>query len=340
MKYGIFGGTFNPPHNGHLTLTQSLQKKLGFDRIFVVPNHMSPLKAQTDSPSAEHRAEMTKLAFATYGDKFEVDLREVSRGEMSFTIDTIRSFAKEYPNDQGFLLLGEDQFEQLDKWKDSAAILESIDLVVASRPNHHFPTTLEEMPKVVRSCAIDFGFNRVELKTQKSIQFVTIPEVEISATELRKKLRTRQPVERFLPLSVESYIRDQGLYRNLAEKIKDYRAFTAFCAQFLDSKKAININALDMTEMSAPFEYAIITSGTSTRQTTALGQSLVQAVKQEFGLFPQGIEGVIEGRWVAIDYGSLSVHIFYDFVRQEYSLENIWKTAAKLDWAQTKPLNG
>ncbi len=340
MKYGIFGGTFNPPHNGHLALTQSLQKKLGLDRIFVVPNFLSPLKSQTDSPSPEHRSEMTKLAFSTYGDKFEVDLREIERGEVSYTIDTIESFLKEYPNDQAFLLMGEDQFEKLDEWKNPADILALIDVIVASRPNHHFPETLAEMPKVVQSLAIEHGFNSVELKTDKTIQFVTIPEVEISASELRKKLRTRQPVEKYLPLSVESYIRDQGLYRNLAEKIKDYKAFTAFCAKFLDSKKAIDIKALDMSEMSAPFEYTIITSGTSTRQTTSMAQGLVQAIKQEFGVFPQGIEGTGEGRWVAIDYGSLSVHIFYDFVRHEYSLEDIWKKAKPINWVEAEALNG
>ncbi len=336
MKIGIFGGSFNPPHNGHIALAQSIQKKLGLEKVYIVPSNQSPLKEITDSPSGADRLAMTELAFSTYGEKFVVDGREIERGKKSFTLDTLKSFQTQMPDDEFFLILGEDQFESFDQWRDPKGLLKLADVVVASRPGHHFPSSLEEMPQSVQESAESFEFNKVHLKSGNTIQFVTIPEVAISSSELRKKLRTGQPVEKYLPLNVENYIRDRKLYRNLSEKIKDYGEFTAKCAQILDDKKAINIKALDLTQLSAPFEYVIITSGTSTKQASAMAQSLVQEIKQEYGVYPQGVEGMSEGRWVAIDYGSLAVHVFYDYVRQEYNLEEIWKSSPSLNWSPSK----
>lgn len=82
--------------------------------------------------------------------------------------------------------------------------------------------------------------------------------------------------------------------------------------------------------MSAPSEYAVIASGTSTRHAAAMAENVVMAVKEEYNVHPQSVEGIDEGRWVLVDYGSLIVHIFYDFVRQEYSLENLWRQGVDL----------
>lgn len=82
--------------------------------------------------------------------------------------------------------------------------------------------------------------------------------------------------------------------------------------------------------MAAPSEFTLVASGTSTRHAASLAENLVTAVKDEFHLHPQSVEGLDEGRWVVVDYGSLIVHIFYDFVRQEYNLEGLWKMAKDL----------
>jgi nicotinate-nucleotide adenylyltransferase len=137
-------------------------------------------------------------------------------------------------------------------------------------------------------------------------------------------------VEKYLPLSVETYIKDNKLYRNLGERIGDYKVFTEFCARILFANKGINVKGYDLTAMSAPSEYTLIASGTSTRHAAAMAENIVVAVKEEFNVHPQSVEGMDEGRWVLVDYGSLIIHVFYDFVRQEYSLENLWRQGKDL----------
>lgn len=80
-----------------------------------------------------------------------------------------------------------------------------------------------------------------------------------------------------------------------------------------------------MRNLVSPTEFSLIASGTSTRHAVSLAENLIQAVKEEYGAYPQSLEGITEGRWVLVDYGSLIVHVFYDFARQEYQLEQLWK---------------
>jgi nicotinate-nucleotide adenylyltransferase len=176
----------------------------------------------------------------------------------------------------------------------------------------------------------EFDFNFIELKTGRNIQFVKLNDLEISGTELRKFLRNGKNVEKYIPLGVESYIKANKIYRNLGDRIGDYLKFTEFCSHRLFDKKAIQVKAFDLRKMSAPSEFTIVASGTSTRHTASLAENLMMSVKEEYGLYPQSIEGVDEGRWVVVDYGSLIVHVFYDFIRQEYSIENLWKEGIDL----------
>ena len=114
------------------------------------------------------------------------------------------------------------------------------------------------------------------------------------------------------------------------ERIGDFKQFTEFCADVLFSKKGINVRGFDLTGVAAPSEYTLIASGTSTRHAAAMAENVVMAVKEEYNLHPQSVEGIDEGRWVLVDYGSLIIHLFYDFVRQEYNLETLWKQGKDL----------
>lgn len=331
MKIGIFGGSFNPPHLGHVNNVTTITKKLGLDKVHIIPANQSPLKIPVEGPTAEQRLEMTKRAFATYGDKFIVDDRELRRGGTSYTIDTVREFTKQHSKDELFLILGADKFEELSDWKDYTHLLEIANIVVASRPGYEWPEEIDSLPAYLKPMVAEHDFNFIELKSGRSIQFLTLEDIEISSTELRKKIRIGKPVEKYLPLAVESYIRSEKIYRSLGEKISNYKEFTEFCGTKLFEKKGINVRGFDLTKMTSPSEYTIVASGTSTRHAVSLAENVIAAVKEEYNIHPQSLEGVDEGRWVVIDYGSLIVHIFYDFVRQEYSLESLWKEARDLN---------
>ncbi len=325
MKIGIFGGSFNPPHMGHINAIQTVAKKAGLGKVHILPAAQNPLKTPVEGPTPEQRVELTRLAFAQYGETYFVDDQEIKRGGMSYTIDTVMNLRKSYDANDLYLVVGADKFEELAQWKDYQKILTEANLIVTTRPGYDMPESLEEMPGFLKPLVAEFDFNFIELNTGRNIQFITLRDVEVSSSEVRKWLRSGKPVEKYLPLSVESYIKENKLYRNLGDRIGDYTKFTEFCANVLFAKKGINVRGFDLTQMSAPSEYTLIASGTSTRHAAAMAENIVMAVKEEYNVHPQSIEGVDEGRWVLVDYGSLIIHVFYDFVRQEYNLENLWR---------------
>jgi nicotinate-nucleotide adenylyltransferase len=330
MKIGIFGGSFNPPHLGHIQAAQAAQKNLGLHQVRIVVSGQSPLKAPIEGPEPKDRLELTKLAFSSWGSQFLVDDREVKRKGPSYTIDTLDELIKEFPKDEFFLIIGTDQFSQFDSWKSSSEILSKVNLVVISRPGTDFPESKEALPKSVRDLVVEQDFNFYELKTGKSVQYMRIKEIETSSTELRKWLRIGKNVEKYIPLSVEVFIKEKGLYRGPGEKVKDYRKFVEFCAHQLFSRKAIAVKAFDLSKIGTIADYTIIASGSSTRHATSLAENLARAVKEEYNLNPLSREGLQEGRWVVLDYGSAIVHIFYDFVRQEYAMEKIWSDGKEI----------
>lgn len=330
MKIGIFGGSFNPPHNGHVNSLTTVQKKMGFDKIHIIPNSQNPLKIPTDAPAAEHRLAMAKQAFASYGKAFFIDDMELKRGGKSYTIDTVNELLKTHKSSELFLIIGADNFETFSEWKDYKKLLELVNIVVTTRPGYQIPENEKEWPDYLTPLVADSDFGTLELKTGRSVEFITLDDLDISSSELRKKLRLGRPTEKFLPLAVESYIKEHNLYRQSKEKISDFKVFAEFCAQVLFDKKGIAVRGFDLKEMSSTTDYSIVASGTSTRHTSSMAENLVKAVKDEFNIYPLGIEGVDEGRWVVVDYGALIVHVFYDFVRQEYRLEDLWKKGTEL----------
>ena len=325
MKIGIFGGSFNPPHNGHVNSLTTVQKKMGFDKIYIIPNNQNPLKVPTETADNEHRLNMAKLAFATYGPAFHIDDIELKRGGKSYTIDTINELRKTYESKNLYLIIGADNFEALSEWKDYKKILSEVNIVVTTRPGYSIPEAEGEFPSYLSGLIGESDFGAVELTTGRSIEFLTLQDLDIASSELRKKLRVGRPVEKFLPLAVESYIRENKLYRVANAKISDYKKFSEFCAQVLFDKKGIAVRGYDIRETSTTTDYTLIASGTSTRHAASMAENIVQAVKEEFNVYPQGVEGVDEGRWVVVDYGPLIIHLFYDFVRQEYRMEELWK---------------
>lgn len=324
MKVGIFGGSFNPPHNGHINSLNTVLKKIGLDKIYVIPALQNPLKLPVEGPTPKQRYEMLTKALESYSHQFVPDEQELLRGGLSYTIDTIKSFRKKVKAEDLYLIMGVDNFEIFHEWKDYESILEEANLVVTTRPGYEFPQTQQELPGFLKNLVAEFDFNFVELKTGRSIQFITLNDMDISSSILRKKLRVGQPVDQYLPLSVEKYIKENGLYKSVGEKIRDFKVFTEFCANQLFERKAGQVRAFDLTKMTAPTEYALIASGTSTRHASSLAENLILAVKDRYGFNPQSLEGIDEGRWVVVDYGSVMIHIFYDFVRQEYALEKLW----------------
>ncbi|MGE4130633.1 MAG: nicotinate (nicotinamide) nucleotide adenylyltransferase [Bdellovibrionales bacterium] len=321
-KIGIFGGNFDPVHFGHINSMRTVKERLELDKIRAVPAAISPLRIQTQGSNPEHRLNMLRLAIGDEAD-WQIDTRELDRGGMSFTIDTVNSLLKEN-DDQLFLIIGLDQFLKFDQWKDFEKLLDKVDLVVTSRPGHELPLPKSEWPSGVSQLVVDTDGQQAMLKSGRTIHFIQLEDVEVSATEVRKKVRLGQSLQTEVPPPVARYIQEHHLYESVDKQIGDFAKFAEFCAGVLRDHGGINVQSYELADRSAPCEFALIASGTSTRHTSALAEHVVTEVKKTFGVWPQHLEGQQEGRWVVADYGALIVHVFYDYVRQEYRLEELW----------------
>jgi nicotinate-nucleotide adenylyltransferase len=335
-RIGIFGGTFNPFHVGHMQALQTVKTRGSLSWISIVPTNQNPLKPETEGPTSEQRMEIIKIAIQGQ-EGFGIDQQELERGGQSFTIDTVSKYAETVSSDRLFLIVGSDQFENFDKWKSFEKILTLANLIVVSRPPASQPNELSDFPEGLRPLVSEIGGQVVALKSGRFIEFVRLRDNDVSASDIRKRIRSGRAVERFLTMEVESYIRQNNIYASLGPKIGDLEKFTEFCGQVLFDKKGITVRGFDLRETDSASEFTLIASGTSTRHTAALAENVMKEVKGEYNVFPQSIEGMAEGRWVLLDYGSLIVHVFYDFVRQEYRLENLWSKGKDLGLVDPNP---
>ncbi|MBX7232431.1 MAG: nicotinate (nicotinamide) nucleotide adenylyltransferase [Bdellovibrionales bacterium] len=321
---GIFGGLFDPIHYGHLKSLSTVTETLNLKQVRVIPAWQSPLRHQVEGSAPEHRLEMVRSALAQDSQIFIVDDREIRRKGVSYTVKTVEELIQEFPNEIFHLIIGADQFAKFDQWFEYERILQKVHLIVTSRPGVSLPEDKADLPDFLKNKVKSFNKKKIKLGFGNYLYFVELEDVDISSTEIRRRLRHKQPIHEMVPSTVTQYIVDHSLYEKVGKKIDDYLDLTQFCARWLREKGAVNIKAFDLRSLNGLTDFAIVASGTSTRHASALSESLSAQVKEQHGVWPQGHEGAAEGRWVILDYGSLMVHIFYDYVRQEYRLEDLW----------------
>jgi len=192
VKIGIFGGTFDPVHNGHLTAARDAAAQLNLDRVVLVPAARAPLKEDGLSANAADRLAMLRAAVG-HDPLFEVSDFEVRRGGVSYTIDTVRYFRERLPDAALHLIIGADQWSQLGKWKDAGEIARQVTLVVVERPG----SVIGPPPKGV-----------ADLKWQRCEGH----RLEIASSDIRARLRAGRPVDSLLPPVVAAYINERKLY--------------------------------------------------------------------------------------------------------------------------------
>ena len=205
MKIGIYGGTFNPPHLGHITAAKAVFQMLELDRLLLIPAGIPPHKAMPEgSASADQRLEMTRLAGEQLdlGGKVQVLDLELKREGRSFTVDTLETLKEQYPDDELWLLMGTDMFLTLQAWKNPEKILSLAGIAAFGRTEED----TEELFAVQREYLC-------KTYPQARIFTLTIPGVvEVSSTELREKLAKGEGGCLLAP-AVYGYILREGLYR-------------------------------------------------------------------------------------------------------------------------------
>lgn len=198
-KLGIMGGTFDPIHNGHLATVEFVRKKLGLEKVLFVPAYVAPHKIGGAFSPAQDRYNMTALAIKenAYLQLSDIELR---REGVSYTYDTLIALRKKYGKEyELFFIVGADSVVALDSWHRVREIMQVCTFVAATRPG--FAPTVD---KVIE----DFG----ELGS-KSILWVDTPEVNISSTEIRERVKNGYSIKELVPEAVAEYIRQKDLYR-------------------------------------------------------------------------------------------------------------------------------
>lgn len=197
MRVGILGGTFNPPHLGHLICAQEAYVQLTLDRVTFMPARMPPHKPVEDEPGPEHRLELCQLAIEGDEQRFAVSDLELARSGPSYTVDTLEELHSQAPDSQLFLIVGGDIAAGLPRWRCPEKVLSLATLSVAKRRG----TSRGEVDNALRG-----------LRGGQRAQFFRMPTIGISSTMLRDRARAGQSLKYYVPDAVAGYIGRHRLY--------------------------------------------------------------------------------------------------------------------------------
>lgn len=187
-RIGILGGTFNPPHLGHLVLAQESLRKLNLDEVIFIPTHLSPHK-RIKGDNAYMRHKMALLA-CRGNPRFKVSRMEIMKRGVSYSVDTLRRLREKYGKAvELFFIAGSDSLNELESWKDVNEVLRLANFIVANRP----------------------GFSAKRLR--KGVKLIEIPALNISSSMIRDRVRRSQPIRYLVPEEVREFIIKHRLYK-------------------------------------------------------------------------------------------------------------------------------
>lgn len=220
VKVGLFGGTFDPIHFGHLRAAEEIREILGLEKIYFVPASVPPHKTTPGMASPHHRLKMLELA-VNDNNFFSISDVEIKRGGKSYTIDTLQYFSETYPLFELYFISGSDLFSEIDSWKDYKKIFSASNFAVVERPGFSFelPGTL---PLEIKD---DFRYyknhNNLTLyinKNSRILSLIKIDGLEISSTKIRELVNKSKSIKYLVPSSVETYILEHAIYKKEAAK--------------------------------------------------------------------------------------------------------------------------
>ncbi|HZF00454.1 MAG TPA: nicotinate-nucleotide adenylyltransferase [Methylomirabilota bacterium] len=189
MKIGIFGGSFDPVHLGHLLVAQAAIEEIGLDRLFFVPAAQSPFKPQNEMTPAEIRLQLLRLALVGKAN-CEIDEQEIRRGGISYTIDTLRDYAKRFPQAKLFYLIGADNISKLSEWREANELANLAEFVAVPRPG--------ESPAPF-------------LKPFRGRMLKGFP-MDVSSSQIRARVKANLPIEHLVPPFAAEAIHNNRLY--------------------------------------------------------------------------------------------------------------------------------
>ena len=194
MKLGVFGGTFDPVHHGHLIVAEYVRERVGLDRVLFIPTMISPHKVDAAVTSPADRLAMLREAVKS-NPFFQVSDMEIERGGVSYTVDTLRMMGEENSADEFYLLIGADNLAEFRSWKDPGEIVKRAKIIVMNRPGFARAPDDPALPADIIQCPV--------------------PSIDISATEIRSRVQQGLTISYLVPPVVCRYIERHRLYREI-----------------------------------------------------------------------------------------------------------------------------
>ena len=196
MKIGVYGGSFNPPHNGHLYLADEISRRLVLDRVIIIPSNISPQKENNGNIDPMHRINMCKKVFDS--PLFEVSDCEIARGGRSFTVDTLSYLKELYPEDELYLFMGSDMLLSFHSWYRYQDILSMCTLCAISREDEKNADELKNYAGTVL--------------TDGKVLVFDIEPIEVSSSQIRENIRNGKSCNGLISEKTEKYIKENNLY--------------------------------------------------------------------------------------------------------------------------------
>jgi len=215
MTIGIFGGTFNPVHWGHIRTAIEIKHALGLDKMLMLPCGSPPHREQPEV-SSETRLTMLKLALEEYPE-LEIDDRELKRDGPSYSVDTLQSLHADMSDQNIAMCIGADAFLLLNTWHRWRELFELAHIVVAHRPGWSIENVRKQLPSELEEVLSERyleDVTRISEKPSGYIVELNVTEIDISSSNIRQRVRSNQSISGLVPIAVEGYIKKHSLYRH------------------------------------------------------------------------------------------------------------------------------
>ncbi len=343
-RIGIYGGTFNPIHRGHLKAAQQIASALELDRVLFIPSAYPPHKTHLERDPiapADARLRWVELAIASEP-LFEVDDLELTREGASYSIDTLRTLVPRFAPARLVFIMGHDAFVEMGTWREPDAILALVDIIIVSRPPdapEHLSQCLPEFARGLVDLSAD-GCSATVRDSDTRIDLLAIDALDVSASQVRSTLARGESVADQVPAAALEAIVSSGHYCNRTthqhergspvEAVSEtQRNKLVTIVETALERNAQNPVALDVRELTSYTDFLVIVSGNSTRQVRAIAEHVVKALKAS-GDQPLGVEGTDEATWVLVDANDVVVHVFEPDTRELFDLEGLWTDAPRV----------
>jgi len=343
-RIGIYGGTFNPIHEGHLKAAREAARTLELERVIFVPSAQPPHKsARVRDPIAPASDRMAWVEAAIEDEsRFEASEIELVREGTSYTIDTLDALVEELAPARLVFIIGQDAFVEMGTWRAPREILSLVDVAVVARPPVEAGSLNEWLPAFAQqsvSIAAD-GRSAHNREGGTRIEVLEIGALDISASQIREDLAQGRAVDGRLPASILARVVKSGYYSGVDEAVKLSESPAAVIDEAQRHKLELIVEAalernaqetiaLDVRDLTSYTDCVVVMSGNSQRQLRAITESIVKALKHA-GDAPLGVEGGSDATWMLIDANDLIIHVFQPETREFFDIEGLWIDAPRV----------